>query len=60
MDGWLRGLKCPIACAGLLVDGLCPDMTGCRAVVVLGLVSACLWVSPELRESWDWCLTTGG
>ena len=37
--GWGQGPGGSGAGTGLLVGGWCPDMTGCRAVVVFGLMS---------------------
>ena len=56
--GWCQGPGGPGAGAILLVGGLGPDKPGCRAVVVLGLMSAHWQVGPGLRGSRGWCLLT--
>lgn len=42
-DGWLKDPRYPRAGVDLLVGGLDPNMAGCRAATVLGLMSACWW-----------------
>ena len=55
-QGW--GPRGPRAGPGLLEGGLHPAMAGCRAVVVLRLVSTHSWYGRGPGGSWDWCLPT--
>ena len=57
-DSLCRG---PKVGAGLPMVGLNPDMAGCRAVVILGMVFTCWWVGLGSRGSGNlvpahWCM----